>query len=90
MITLLPLMIFGFRAHDQTMKWLFSPYMTWAVIVSINFSANMRRGANVGLLLGQRRRRWAGSKPTLAQRLMFAGLLLSFSRFLLDSHHSVS
>ena len=34
--------------------------------------ANMRRWASVGLLLGQRRRRWANSKPTLAQRLMFA------------------
>ena len=29
--------------------------------------------ANVGLLLGQRRRRWANKKPTLAQRLLFAG-----------------
>ena len=30
---------------------------------------------NVGSLLGQRRRRWANSKPTLGKRLMFAGLL---------------
>ena len=36
------------------------------------FPANMRRWANVVLLLGQRRRRWAISKPTLGQRLMFA------------------
>ena len=27
---------------------------------------------NVGLLLDQRRRRWANSKPTLDRRLMFA------------------
>ena len=34
---------------------------------------NMRRWPNVGLLLGQRRRRWANSKTKLDQRLMFAG-----------------
>ena len=33
----------------------------------------MRRWLNVGLLLLQRRRRWANSKPTLGQRIMFAG-----------------
>ena len=32
---------------------------------------------NAGLLLGQRRRRWVNSKPTLGQRLMFAGVWLS-------------
>ena len=32
--------------------------------------------ANVGLLLGQRCRRWANSNPTLGQRLMFAGIAL--------------
>ena len=37
--------------------------------------ANMKRWANVGLLLGQRRRRWANSELTLAQCLMFAGKL---------------
>ena len=35
----------------------------------------MRRWANVGLLLAHRLRRWPNSKPTLAQRLTFAGLL---------------
>ena len=34
---------------------------------------NMRRWPNVGLLLKQRRRQWANSKPMLGQRLMFAG-----------------
>ena len=29
---------------------------------------------NVGLLLAHRLRRWANSKPTLGQRLMFAGM----------------
>ena len=29
---------------------------------------------NVGLLLGQRRRRWANSKPTLGQHPMFSGI----------------
>ena len=31
-----------------------------------------RRWSNVGLLLGQRRRRWPSSEPTLDQRLVFA------------------
>ena len=39
----------------------------------IYIPANMGRWASVGLLLGQRRRRWANSKPTLGQRLLFAG-----------------
>ena len=42
--------------------------------IFIIYPANMSRWPNVGLLLGQRRRRWAGSKPTLGQRLMFAEL----------------
>ena len=36
--------------------------------------ANMRRWADAGLLLGQRRRRWANSKPALVQRPMIAGI----------------
>ena len=35
--------------------------------------ANMRRWPNVGLLLAHRLRRWPYSKPTLGQRVMFAG-----------------
>ena len=38
---------------------------------------NMRRWSIVGLLLGQRRRRWANSKPTLVQQLMFAGIIFT-------------
>ena len=41
---------------------------------NISSPANMRCWPNVGLPLGQRRRRWANSKPALDQRLMFAGL----------------
>ena len=37
----------------------------------------MRRWPNVGIVLGQRRRRWANSIPTLGQRLMFAGMAAS-------------
>ena len=33
----------------------------------------MRCWANVGLMLAQRRRRWANIKPASAQRLVFAG-----------------
>ena len=36
--------------------------------------ANMTRGINAGLLLGQRRRRWANSKSTLGHSLMFPGI----------------
>ena len=36
--------------------------------------ANMRRWPNVGLPLAHRLRRWLNSKPTLGQRLMFAGI----------------
>ena len=32
--------------------------------------------AHVGLMLGQRRRRWADVSPTLGQRLVFAGHVL--------------
>ena len=35
--------------------------------------ANMRRWPNVGLLLGQRRRRSTNNNSTLGQRIMFAG-----------------
>ena len=34
---------------------------------------NTRYWVNVGLLLGQRRRRWPNNKPTLTQCIMFAG-----------------
>ena len=35
--------------------------------------ANTRRWRNVGLLLGQRLRRWHNNKTTLRQNLVFAG-----------------
>ena len=34
----------------------------------------MRRWANAGLLLAHRLQRWPNSKPTLTQRLIFAGV----------------
>ena len=40
--------------------------------------ASARCCANVGLMLGQRRRRWANNKAALAQRLAFAGLVGSW------------
>ena len=39
--------------------------------------ANTRRWPNDGLMLGQRQRRWANIKPTLLQRLVFAGIWLT-------------
>ena len=38
--------------------------------------ANMSRWPYGGLLLGQRRRRWANSNSTLGQRLMFLDMLI--------------
>ena len=35
---------------------------------------NMRHRTNVGLMLGQRHRRWANIRAALVQRLMFSGL----------------
>ena len=40
------------------------------------YPVNIRRRLNAGLLLGQRRRRWTNSKPTLGRRLMFSGYSL--------------
>ena len=40
------------------------------------FQANTRRRPNAGLMLAQRRRRWANISPALAQRIEFTGLLL--------------
>ena len=37
-----------------------------------HYAADTSRLANAGLLLGQRRRRWANNKPALAIRLLFA------------------
>ena len=37
------------------------------------YPENTIHSANVGLMLGQRRRRWANIKPTLAQWIVFAG-----------------
>ena len=34
----------------------------------------MIRSANVGLMLGQRRRRWPNINPTLAECIVFVGL----------------
>ena len=39
-----------------------------------NITADTIRWPNVVLSFGQRCRQWANSKPTLGQRLMFAGM----------------
>ena len=40
----------------------------------VHIPANTKRWPYVGLMLGQRRRRWANIKPTLGQPLVFAGM----------------
>ena len=47
--------------------------LMFAGSVGLSYPAKMRRWPNIGSLVGQRRRRWANSKPPLGQRLMFAG-----------------
>ena len=37
------------------------------------YSRKQTRPANVGTMLGQRRRRWVSIAPTLAERLVFPG-----------------
>ena len=45
--------------------------------IAENESSNMKRCANAGSLLGQRRRPWTNSEPALAQRLVLDGKILS-------------
>ena len=47
----------------------------WQIIIDLNRDSpeNTRRWPNAGLMLAQRRRRWANISPTLGQRLVFAG-----------------
>ena len=42
-----------------------------------NESSDMKRCANAGSPLGQRRRRWTNSEPALAKRSVLDGKLLS-------------
>ena len=56
------------RIHSS---WLKLPYVS--LYKYITNLANMRSCLNIGLLLGQRRRRWANNQPTLSLRLMFSG-----------------
>ena len=56
-------------------------------ITFISSPAKMRRWPNVGLLLGQRRRRWANSKPTLFQRLKIAWRLFQLIQYYSRSYN---
>ena len=52
----------------------FSVAGTLIFVSGFSFQANTRRLPKVGLMMAQRRRRWANSEPTLGERLVFAGL----------------
>ena len=45
--------------------------ITW---LSLHIPANTTRWPNAGLMLAQRRRRWANISPALGQRVVFAGI----------------
>ena len=49
---------------------------------------NERRLANVGAMLGQRRRRWANIVPTLAKRLVLAGVYLIAESCTVDNNNN--
>ena len=49
-----------------------SPLIT-TFVFNPSYTENTRRWLNDGLMLGQRRRRWANIDPALSQRLVFAG-----------------
>ena len=58
---------------DRAARWpIKEAYVQCFMVSKGNCPANMRRWANVGLLLAHRLRRWPKSKPTLAQRLMIS------------------
>ena len=42
--------------------------------INADVPVNTRRWSNVGLMLAHRLRRWSNIKPTLLQRLVFAGV----------------
>ena len=63
----------------------------WTVLDAI--PANTKRSANVGTMLGQRRRRWDNFVPTLAERFVFAGMVhtkIFFSVVRVDGLRKVS
>ena len=49
------------------------PELAACCVLGKRYPANTKRWSNVGLMLGQRRRRLANFNPTLGQRIMFAG-----------------
>ena len=50
--------------------------MSYGKFLSKHVLPQTRRSPNVCSMLGQRRRRWANTEPTLAERLVFAGTLI--------------
>ena len=62
-------------------------YYTDNVVNNTYHLANITRWPNVGLLFGQRRRRWVNYKPTLGQRLMFAGLFANSKRHISENNN---
>ena len=56
------------KLYERDHSWIRSSEFSEPFVT--RHSANMSRWPNVGLLLCQRRRRWAKGKPTLGQRLI--------------------
>ena len=61
--------------HRDTLQGFRSGYV-WLRVSSARVPANTRRSPNAGLMLGQRRRRWANIKLALDKLLAFAGVAL--------------
>ena len=62
----MPIYIFNARFPSDVIL-LFEGQIKWL------YPANMTHLSNVGLMLGQRHRRWPNIKPTLLQCVVFAG-----------------
>ena len=66
--------------HDCHMSWYPSYVVAWglksriSLCKCVNYTANTVHSTNVGLMLGQRRRRWPNINPTLVECTVFAGI----------------
>ena len=67
------------RTWSQERFFLFDLCTSPGIQDHCRYPANTIRLPNVGLMLAQRRRRWANSNPTLGKRIVFAGYLSSSS-----------
>ena len=87
-ITAVIQLLFKLGARDFALCcWWPWRFVSLMVVPRSHIPANIKRWTNVGLQLGQRRRRWANSKPTLDQRHMFEGTPEKWRHCVWPLHH---